>query len=313
MQIYIHRDNEDFGPYSTETALGYVSQGIFQVTDYGWYAGLPEWKTVGELLGIGAASEPARSSTQAGASPRIRNTTPLRQQTVRVRRMSTPVRKKKGGWMLALNVVLVLVVAAAAYIRFASGGETARHYLAAMWTEFAGPAAESPKATLAAPASVAAIKPDAVEVAVSTPPPSVVSTPAPPKAFDPADLAGNPGAWPKTVRLKQSVVFPAVFNSQVVGSVTVPRGAVVNLVSIQGDQLILAFQGGTQKLSWKLTDIEEEVAKAGGAGPSAATMMESGPGSADAPATANDQPASDGNPPGLAPQAPAYFGVIVRK
>jgi hypothetical protein len=212
--------------------------------------------------------------------------------------------------MLALNVVLVLVVAAAAYIRFASGGETARNYLAAMWTEFAGPAAESPKATPAAPAPVAAIKPDAIEVAVSTPPPSVASTPAPPKAFDPADLAGNPGAWPKTVRLKQSVVFPAVFNSQVVGSVTVPRGAVVNLVSIQRDQVILAFQGGTQKLSWKVTDIEEQVAKVSGAASAVGTMTENAPGSAGAPATANDQPASDGNPPGLAPQAPSYFGIV---
>jgi hypothetical protein len=310
MQIYIHRDNEDFGPYSSETALGYVSQGIFQVTDYGWYAGLPEWKTVGELLGIGAVSEPAHSLTPAAASPRIRNTTPLRQQTVRVRRMSTPARKKKSGLMLALNVALVLAVAGAAYIRFGSGGETARHYLAAMWTEFAGPAAESPVAAPTAYVPVAAIKPEPVEVAVSTPPPSVASTPAPAKAFDPADLAAHPGAWPKTLRLKQSVAFPAVFNSQVVGSVTVPRGAVVNLVSIQGDQVILAFQGGTQKLSWKMTDLEEEVAKAGGAAPAAVAMTETAPGSAKAPATANDQPASDGSLPGLAPQAPSYFGLV---
>jgi len=104
-------------------------------------------------------------------------------------------------------------------------------------------------------------------VAVSTPPPAPVSPPAPPKPFDPADLVGNPSAWPRTVHLKQAVVFPALYNAQVVGSVTAPPGAVVSLVNIQGDQLILDYNGGRQRLPWKQTDLAEEVAKSNLAAP----------------------------------------------
>jgi len=85
------------------------------------------------------------------------------------------------------------------------------------------------------------------------------------KPFDPADLASNPAAWPKTLILKQAVVFPAVYNSQVVGSVTALPGTVVKLVNIQGNQLTVDYQGGTQTLFWQLTDIAQEAAKAAAA------------------------------------------------
>jgi len=106
---------------------------------------------------------------------------------------------------------------------------------------------------------------------VAPPPPAPVAAtqPAPPKPFDPVDLVGTPAAWPKMLRLKEAVAFPAVFNGQVVGDVTVPAGAVVTLVDIQGEELIVEYQGGRQKLSWKLTDLEEEVAKSGWVAPAA--------------------------------------------
>jgi hypothetical protein len=72
--------------------------------------------------------------------------------------------------------------------------------------------------------------------------------------------------------LTQAVAFPVIYESQVVGSVTAPLGSIVKLVNIEGDQLIVEYQGGAQRLSWKLTDLEQEVAQSGSAAtPSAGT------------------------------------------
>lgn len=166
--------------------------------------------------------------------------------------------------MIVLNVALILIVAAGLYVRSGGGGERGRRYLAGLSALFGRPADENAEAS-AAPAPVAA-PPVVVKDPVATQAPAVLpaaaSTPAPPKPFAIADLAANPGAWPKSLRLKQSVTFPAVYNSQVVGSAAVPAGTAVNLQNIQGDQLVLEYQGGTQKVPWKLTDLEETVGSA---------------------------------------------------
>jgi hypothetical protein len=144
-------------------------------------------------------------------------------------------------------------------------------------------------------------------VAVTTPPP-------PPKPFDPADLAGNPSAWPKKLHLKQAVEFPALYNGQVVGSVTAPAGTAVTLRDIQGGQLTVDYQGGTQKIPWTLTDLEQAAAKvaatpaSSGGPPTTATPptsstppttatppTSSSPPTTSAPPDTSAQPPSDGN------------------
>jgi hypothetical protein len=102
--------------------------------------------------------------------------------------------------------------------------------------------------------------------------PTPTPAPSPPKSFDPADLQANPGAWPKTLTLQQPVVFPALFNGQIVGSVTAPPGTLVNLVKIQGGQLILEFNRGTQTVPWKWTDLEQRAAQAGSTAPAPPTL-----------------------------------------
>jgi hypothetical protein len=70
--------------------------------------------------------------------------------------------------------------------------------------------------------------------------------------------------------LRQGLTFPLLdSNSQVVGSVTEPAGTTVKLVNIQGDQLTLEYNGMAQKVSWKQTDLAEEVAKSGPLAPPA--------------------------------------------
>ena len=57
MQIYITRNNEKFGPYSREAVLEYLKHGIFEAHDYACFAGMTEWKTLSDLLGIAGKNE----------------------------------------------------------------------------------------------------------------------------------------------------------------------------------------------------------------------------------------------------------------
>ena len=338
MQIYIHRDNEDFGPYSREALLEYVRQGVFESLDQASYAGMPEWKTLGELLGINGGSRQAHGS-QPVRSYHITEFNPSGVPISSSARKKPQGRGAKRGFMIALNVMLILIVATVTFIRLGGGGRIARRSLAALSAELArlanelpagastpAPATASPviatapvpspaamPAPVTMPASATAPKAPAAPAlapvsaptlaAASAPTPAAASTPAmapapaqvaesapvlaapsapalaavpapapaapaPPavaKPFDPADLASNPAAWPKTLILKQAVVFPAVYNSQVVGSVTALPGTVVKLVNIQGNQLTVDYQGGTQTLFWQLTDIAQEESKAAAA------------------------------------------------
>lgn len=263
MEIYIHRADEDFGPYSAETARDFIEKGIFHSSDYGWCDGLTEWKPVGELLGpapekVAAPSLPVPPSTVPVAQAYV----PSYQSTV-LRSARRPRKAKKSGKMIALNLALVAIAAFAADFRFGNGRALSQRYLAVLGiklggTTEAGPQAQpTPAPVVAPPVAVRQETAPAPEPAAPEP----AATPAPPKAFDPADLAANPAAWPKTVMLKEAAVFPAVYNGQVVGNVTVPEGTMVNLVGIKGDQVELEYRGGGKRLLWKLTDLEQRTPK----------------------------------------------------
>jgi hypothetical protein len=405
MEIYILRDNHEFGPYSREAALEYIKQGIFEALDQACYAGMTEWKPVGELLGLDADSKPGRGPARANAG-KIAEFNPTWVHSNTVGRRRPRRRGIKTGLMILLNLVLLSFLATAAYVRWGGGSRVVRHCLAALSVELArladagsennatpAPAAPAPVTAKAPPApaeaspppaagstpalpAVAAPSPGTAAVATSSPHPAPVanaadspasaatpsasapaslvaanaqpspalapapspaaevaaaaapastpeaaasplpgsadantSAPAPvaapaapaqPKPFNPADLAGNPGAWPKTLLLKQPVIFPLLDgNSQVVGSVTEPAGSAVKLVNIQGDQLTLEYNGLRQTTSWKQTDLEEEAAKSAAQAPPVPPAS-AAPAAAPAPSAA--APGAT-EPPGAVPQA----------
>jgi len=192
----------------------------------------------------------------------------------RVRRPAGPAAapEKKRGAMILLNLVLIGIVAAGIYLKMGGGGPEGQRLMASVM-KLLGREPEVNVVVLATPAPVlpapVIVKPPVV-AAAATPAP-VATPPPPPKPFDPVDLAASPAAWPKLVRLSQAVDFPAVLNGQVVGSVHVPAGAAVKLVSIQGEQLVLDYQGGRQTLPWKMTDIEAEAERGGWRPPPATT------------------------------------------
>ena len=259
MQIYIHRNQEDFGPYSRETALDYLKQGELLPGDFARTEEMLEYKTLGEILEINgdSNSQPVKPVQVAKSTAQV---TARRQAG---KSPSRVVAKKKEAPIL-LFATLALLAGAGGYIGFTKSGEPMRAYLLSVMNSL-GNSGHKKAAPAATPAPQVAVAP-APEVPAEVPPtPETPVAPvvpvATPAAFDPAKLAANPAAWPKTVRILKDSTFPAMLDGKPVGTVNVLAGSVVKLVNITGENLTLEYQGGRQDLSWKLTDLEEEAAR----------------------------------------------------
>lgn len=95
------------------------------------------------------------------------------------------------------------------------------------------------------------------------PPPASVSsvpqTPAPAtprRVFNLDEIAANRAEWPAKLKLKKPTQFPAVANGKKVGSVLVPVGSEVRLISITSGKVGVEYQGGGAWLSPDDTDMQ---------------------------------------------------------
>lgn len=62
MQIYIHRDGQDLGPYSPEQVNQMLATGELAATDQAWHEGQEEWLPLNSIAGVAlASSHPGRS------------------------------------------------------------------------------------------------------------------------------------------------------------------------------------------------------------------------------------------------------------
>ena len=277
MQIYVYRNEQEFGPYSKETVIEALTQHAFSASDYARTEEMDEYGTLGEIVSEGADSSLAVASQPAGAQATSRAGVVRVQAVARAtsRAAASPVASgpralvtgKKRSPILTGAIVTALAVAGA-YVGFSPNAAGVRTYLASVLEQF-GKAPSHPPAPVATPAPQIAVVPVAPEVpaeipATPEPPAPTVVPPAPaaPAAFDPAKLAQSPAAWPKAVRLVQDAAFPAVLNGRVVGAIKVPAGSPVKLIKIDGENLTLDYQGGQAVLSWKLTNLEEAAAEA---------------------------------------------------
>lgn len=95
-------------------------------------------------------------------------------------------------------------------------------------------------------------------------PPEAIPRPAP--VFDLQALAGDPAHWPKKVTLKKEVIFPAVINGKVVGSVVAHPGEEANLRCIKDGKIGLEYKGGGVWLTAEDTDLASRVVKVTGNG-----------------------------------------------
>ena len=118
-----------------------------------------------------------------------------------------------------------------------------------------------------APAPVEEIPPPkkgsafALPPATPLPPPVVEKTSSPPmpKAdpFDLEKLCADPSRWPKTVRLKAPVDFPAVLEGRVVGKLRAAVGTETRVVKVSGGKIGVEYHGGGAWLDFDRTDFLE--------------------------------------------------------
>ena len=73
-------------------------------------------------------------------------------------------------------------------------------------------------------------------------------------------LSLSPGSWPKTVIIKQSATFPALLNGKVVGSVVLPKGTMLRLIAVRGENVTVEYQGVRQVMAARSTNLIELVA-----------------------------------------------------
>lgn len=74
MNVYLERDNQQFGPFSEAQALKHISEGRFRGNDRGWIEGMPTWMDICEIPQLSAQataslSPPVFSSSSIAAPP----------------------------------------------------------------------------------------------------------------------------------------------------------------------------------------------------------------------------------------------------
>jgi len=62
MNVYLERDNEQFGPFSEAQARQHVADGRFRSHDRGWIEGMPAWKDISEIPQLLTIANPAQSA-----------------------------------------------------------------------------------------------------------------------------------------------------------------------------------------------------------------------------------------------------------
>ena len=73
MQIYIHRDGQQFGPYSAEQARDFLAAGNLLPGDLAWHDGAPNWVPLSEVL---PSTEPAPEPIARAIVPPRRGDSP---------------------------------------------------------------------------------------------------------------------------------------------------------------------------------------------------------------------------------------------
>jgi hypothetical protein len=69
MEIYIHRDGEQFGPYSVEQTRDYMASGNLLPGDLAWHEGATDWVPLANLDGIASPAPSLVSAPEQAVRP----------------------------------------------------------------------------------------------------------------------------------------------------------------------------------------------------------------------------------------------------
>jgi hypothetical protein len=133
MNIYIHKDGTQYGPYTLEQLQEYVQQGSFTLEDLACHDG-QNWIPVAQVPGIAsAAPSPAQPAAQPKAAAKKKTSTAQAKQSVSSTAQPTQqasVQSAKSGgskkWILfgGIGVAVVAIIAGVCFAIFSGGDET---------------------------------------------------------------------------------------------------------------------------------------------------------------------------------------------
>ena len=75
MQIYVSKDGQQYGPYTSDQLREYVQQGNFTINDLACHDG-QNWVTIGQVPGFAEATQPAAMQAPPASSRNKRSTSP---------------------------------------------------------------------------------------------------------------------------------------------------------------------------------------------------------------------------------------------
>jgi hypothetical protein len=84
MQIYIHRDGQQYGPYPIEEARDHIASGSLHANDLAWHEGAPDWAPLAQVVGT------ASPATAVDASAAVEPVHPAQPSFVPARRDGAP-------------------------------------------------------------------------------------------------------------------------------------------------------------------------------------------------------------------------------
>ncbi len=70
MQLYIHRDGQQYGPYSLEEARDYLASGSLAPDDLAWHDGAADWIPLGSVTELAPAPQPEPALQRAAIPAR---------------------------------------------------------------------------------------------------------------------------------------------------------------------------------------------------------------------------------------------------
>ena len=128
MNIYIHKDGTQYGPYTLEQLQEYVQQGSFTMEDLACHDG-QNWIPVAQIPGIASAStSPAQPAAQPQATTKA-SVAKKKTSTAQPTQQASVQSAKSGGskkWILfgGIGVAVVAIIAGACFAIFSGGDET---------------------------------------------------------------------------------------------------------------------------------------------------------------------------------------------
>ena len=134
MNIYVHKDGSQYGPYTLEQLQEYIQQGSFTMEDQACHDG-QNWVPVAQVPGISQSAATAQPATQPQAQA---NTAPAKKKTTAVQAKQTAASAAKSAqktsakpagskkWIIfgGIGVAVVALIAGVCFAIFSGGDES---------------------------------------------------------------------------------------------------------------------------------------------------------------------------------------------